>query len=284
MIPYPIEVNKVLNPTKMMQEIHASSISVCVIDVQVRGSISVVNFKTTLSDAERTIFFDIANNHDPTLLAKQEPMDASITEVPDYAAGEVDKSYRVQSWEVDITDSSAEGPYAIPIQFQYPVVFLGGGMGVNPDMRGDRCKFEVHFSPQTGDVVGQLIQNVEIGRTSVNINAEAAMNYVFKGFKFFITDGAAIVEELGEVLDKVGNTIIFEKPITREWSAGAYIKSYFELIPHFYFSSSPFSLPVGDNTHRGMYVPKGGLSLFKYWNDSKVPKQTKPSLYMEFYI
>lgn len=283
MIPYPIEVNKVLNPVKMMQEIHASDISVCVIDVQVRGSISVVNFKASLSDIERDIFFAIVAAHDPSLLGEQEPVDASITEVPDYAEGEVDKSYRVQSWEVDITDSSAEGPYVIPIQFRYPVVFLGGGMGVNQDMRGDRCKFEVHFSPQTGDVVGQLIQNAEIGHTSVNVNTEAAMNYVFKGFKLFITDGA-VVEELGEVLDKIGNTIIFEKPITREWSAGAYIKSYFELIPHFYFSSSPFSLPVGDNTHRGMYVPKGGLSLFKYWNDSKVPKQTKPSLYMEFYI
>lgn len=284
MIPYPIEVAKVLNPVKMMQEIHASDISVCVIDVQVRGSISIVNFKATLSDEERITFFDIADRHDPSLLNEQEPVDASITEVPDYADGEVDKSYRVRTWEVEITDNNSEGPYVIPIQFGYPVVFLGGGMGVNPDMRGDRCKFEVHFSPQTNDVVGQLIQSAEVGHNFVSVNTEAAMNYVFKGFKFFITDGATVVEELGEVLDKVGNTIIFEKAVTREWSAGAYVKSYFEIVPHFYFSSSPFSVPIGDNTHRGMYVPKGGLSLFKYWNDSKVPKQTKPSLFMEYYI
>ena len=268
-----------LNAGKFMWEVQRSIITVCLQDVSSVGDNCVITFKKTLSTSEYVILEQLVALHDPSPVEEEKALQATINEAPEYLHGQVDLTFRERSWELDIKASDTE--VSREIRFPYPIVLLGGECAVSPSMVGDSCRMRWHLNPDEGDIVTALTAAAPSGDTHIEVESKAAAEIIFKGFTVGVmtADGPVV---LGEVIGKAGPTLFLDSEITEPIPAGSYVFCYFDFIPHRYFPTSPYTVEISKDTHRGAGIFLGTSLEYTYFNLNKTEKVVSFSL--GFYI
>lgn len=271
--------SKILNPTKFMFEVQASTIAVCMLSVGVIGNSSTPNFKAPLTAEEELILDALVTAHDASAMAEQQIVTTSIIEVPAYAVNEVDMSYRERTY--GLSSGVTLNPAPIIIQFKYPIILLGGDLPIRSDMVGDIAELSMHPFYETGDICGTITENCVAGESHIEVSQEMAQFYLFKGFNLFLTDGATFEEPLGEVWRKEGARLYVDSIPTNR-PAGTYVKAHYKIIPRYVLNMHPHRVTIAENTQRGTYIGVGWALKFSYINTTLTDKPVEFSV--EYYI
>lgn len=272
--------DKKVNPSKISQEVQQSSIVISLNSVDVLGDISIFWFKATLSAEDELTLRQIVNIHDSSPIAEENLTNVSIIEVPEHALAKIDRTYIERSFDLDIP--ATEGLFSVEHTFPYPLALLGGDCFISPNMVGDRVRIEIHFAAFNNNIVGVLTEGAIQGKKEITVDLNSARNFIAKSRFLSLTNGSTFFEEIGEVVEKSGQTILLANALSSSYPAGTFVQAIAVPIPHIRFTTSPAHVYIGEGTHRATYLPANTKVVFKYWNQTGSAKPV--SFLLEYYV
>lgn len=271
-----------LHPQKFEDEVKLkSSVTSAIIGIASKTSSSTIHFKASITLAQETELFYLAEAHDPTPPSSERPLSFTMNEVPDYVQDQLDMSYRTNGFQLQVPEIA--GVHDLVVTFPYPVALLGGRLEVLADMVGDSCRVELDFSPSTGGIVGHLTEQMASGAKQFTIDGDGSL-YVYKGFKVTLLSPDMVTSTpLGEAVECVGQTITTSETPSQSMEIGSFVKVSYSVVPHLKLNSERV-VDIGQNTHRATFLP-AGAALILHYDNSATPLQAKDvQLELDYYI
>lgn len=278
---------KRINPDTFMWEVQKSTITICIMDVGVKGAISTLTFKTALSIEEKATLDQLVINHDPDILLPEENIaDVMVLEVPKYAVHEIDKTYIERSLIITTTTEELDNgqPYKVTYTNPYPIILLGGDMYPDDECKGDEAKMIVHMpTPHPNDIVAQTVADTVIGVNKFMASPGSSKVTLWKSYEvMLISPDMQTILPLGEIIDINGDEITVSGNMSQIMPAGSYVSAIAVPIPFLKITSKRIKVRIGDGTTRGTYIPKGCTIEILYWNKSHQAKDV--GFMIEYYV
>lgn len=253
------------NSDRLSKEIFDSQIIIGLGFITGSDSIVSINFKSELSASEKTILDNIIANH------SGEPMPYSLeiqqvkiaVEQPRYieSGNSTQEFFCAESLVLDIPS----GPGITSKDFSWPfnIGTKSATFIIADNMVGD--EISVTIAPNT--VIGNLIQNLNIGDTSIRVSPTA-----IKNIKYGQYIGLATGQNLGRVTSIEDPIIVFTPASSTNANAGSYINMCAKIIPYAYFNA-PGIMEIGKTVSTINRIPANVKIRIDYKNNSGIAKK-----------
>jgi hypothetical protein len=261
------------NLDRLTKEIADSTIIVALSYMTGTSEAVSIFFKASLSAGEKTTLDEIIANHSGEMISPK----AEITKVEIISehAKYIESGNTTQSFfaaETILIDISVgESIKIVDYKWPFDIALKTGTLYITEDMVGDEMTVEA--APNS--VVGAIIQNVNIGDTSI-YGSPTVMENAKRGYWCNIYPAGT---EISRICTVEADHIGICPPATMNIAAGNYISVTPKIIPYVYFNSAG-KLEIGKTLQMGQRVPKGEIIRIKYKNNNGLAK--KISWFIEY--